>query len=127
MVESIQLRKKVCLLGDAAVGKTSLIRRFVFNQFDEKYITSIGTNVSKKDLRIDISLPNDIVQNYDLTFAIWDIIGQKELHSFNLNYFKNANGGIVVCDLTRRETLESLDMWTSSLFNVKGIFTQILR
>jgi small GTP-binding protein len=120
MDEPIQLRKKVCLLGDAAVGKTSLIHRYVHNQFDEKYITTIGTNVSKKNIRISVQNPNNKIINYDITFAIWDIIGQRELHSFNLNYFRNANGGLVVCDITRRDTLDSLMMWTSSLFNTIG-------
>jgi small GTP-binding protein len=120
MEEPVLLRKKICLLGDAAVGKTSLIRRFVLNQFDEKYITTIGTNVSKKDIRIVHQNQQNFIQNFDLTLAIWDIIGQRELHSFNLNYFRSANGGIVVCDITRKDTLESLIMWTSSLFNTIG-------
>jgi small GTP-binding protein len=92
----------------------------VFNQFDEKYITTIGTNVSKKDIRIALQAQNNVTNNFDITLAIWDIIGQKELQSFNLNYFRNANGGIVVCDITRRDTLDSLLMWTSSFFNTIG-------
>jgi len=120
MDEPIRLRKKVCLLGDAAVGKTSVIRRYVHNQFDEKYITTIGTNVSKKDIKVVFQNQNNTNQNYEITLAIWDIIGQKELQSFNLNYFRNANGGIVVCDITRRDTLDSLMMWTSSFFNTIG-------
>ncbi len=120
MEEPVLLRKKVCLLGDAAVGKTSLIRRYVHNQFDEKYITTIGTNVSKKDLKIVLQDQSNKIQNYDMTFAIWDIIGQKELQSFNINYFRNANGALVVCDVTRRDTLDSILMWTSSLFNTVG-------
>lgn len=119
MNELIQLRKKVCLLGDAAVGKTSLIKRYVFNQFDDKYITTIGTNVSKKNIKLALQ-QNDQQQNYELTMAIWDIIGQKELQSFNLNYYRNANSGLVVCDITRRETLDNLIMWTSSFFNTIG-------
>jgi small GTP-binding protein len=118
--ESIEFRKKICLLGDAAVGKTSLIKKFVFNEFDEKYITTIGTNVSKKDLNVVLPDEKNQIKNYELTMAIWDIVGQRDMHSFNLNYFRNANGGIVVCDITRRETLENLDLWTSSLVNTAG-------
>jgi small GTP-binding protein len=120
MEEPVQLRKKICMLGDSAVGKSSLIRRFVFNEFDEKYITTIGTNVSKKDLNLVIKEQNNESHNYELTLAIWDIIGQRDFHSFNLNYFRAANGGLVVCDITRRETLENLDMWASSFHNNIG-------
>jgi small GTP-binding protein len=120
MEEPVQLRKKICMLGDSAVGKSSLIRRFVFNEFDEKYITTIGTNVSKKDLNVVINKQENELQNYEVTLAIWDIIGQRDFHSFNLNYFRAANGGLVVCDITRRETLENLDMWASSFRNNIG-------
>ena len=51
--EAREIRKKICLLGEAAVGKTSLINRFVFNQFDDKYISTMGTKVSKKVISLD--------------------------------------------------------------------------
>jgi small GTP-binding protein len=108
------------MMGDAAVGKSSLIRRFVFNEFDEKYITTIGTNVSKKDIKVVLKDQNNKLQRLDLTYAIWDIIGQREMHSFNLNYFRNANGGLVICDITRRETMENLELWASSFQNITG-------
>lgn len=118
--EPIQFRKKICLLGDSAVGKTSLIKRYVFNAFDDKYISTLGTNVSKKDLKVVIQGGHNQVTNYEVTLAIWDIIGQKNQRTFNQNYFRNANGGLVVCDITRRETLDNTDVWTSSLFNIAG-------
>ncbi len=120
MEELIKMHKKICLLGDPAVGKTSLIKRFVFNEFDEKYITTIGTNVSKKNVTVVLQEDNKNIQKVECTLAIWDIIGQRDMHSFNLNYFRNANGGLVICDITRKDTLENLDLWTTSFFNTVG-------
>ena len=120
MENLIQLRKKICLLGDAAVGKTSLIHRFVYNQFNERYITTIGTNVSKKELNVALQNKDKNMQKYSITLAIWDIIGQRGMESFNSNYFRNSNGGMVVCDITREETLTSLDSWVASFLQVSG-------
>ena len=50
MVDIRKTKKKICLLGDKAVGKTSLIRRYVHDQFDDKYITTLGAKVSKKEI-----------------------------------------------------------------------------
>ena len=73
MTDKIRVKGKICLLGDLAVGKTSLIRRYVLDTFDDKYITTIGTKVTKK--RLDIELP-DQQKEIDLTLLIWDIMGQ---------------------------------------------------
>src|SRR5438093_958600 len=66
------IKRKILLLGDGAVGKTSLIRRFVVDKFSDEYITTIGTKVTKKDLRIES--PGKAT---DMTFMIWDVLGQK--------------------------------------------------
>src|SRR5437773_8000902 len=66
------IKRKILLLGDASVGKTSLIRRFVVDKFSDDYITTIGTKVTKKDLRLES--PGKVT---DLTFMIWDVLGQK--------------------------------------------------
>ena len=105
---------KVCLLGDGAVGKTSLIRRFVEDAFNDDYLLTIGTKTSKKRLIIKKTNPP---REIHLTLMIWDIMGQisfrKLLHP---TYLKGARGAILVCDLTRRETLEHLDDWIDSLY-----------
>jgi small GTP-binding protein len=114
MVETINLKIKVCLLGDGAVGKTSLIRRFVDNMFNEDYLLTIGTRTSKK--KVIIKKP-EIQKEFHITFIIWDIMGQisfrKLLHP---TYLKGAKGALLVCDLTRKETLEHLDDWIDSLY-----------
>ena len=71
---------KVCLLGDGQVGKTSLIRKFVLDQFSDDYITTVGTKVSKKKLYMEFP---DLDGAVDLTLTIWDILGQKEFKSLH--------------------------------------------
>lgn len=120
MEESISLRKKICLLGDPAVGKTSLIRKYVFNEFSERYISTIGTEVTKRDILIDYQENSHNSTRYEVDFAIWDIIGQKEYRALISRFYKNANGALMVCDLTRQETLDNLKEWSLSLFGAIG-------
>ncbi len=112
--EPLIAKLKVCLLGDGAVGKTSLIRRFVEDQFNDDYLLTIGTKTSKKRLIIKRTNPQ---REFHLTLMIWDIMGQisfrKLLHP---TYLKGAKGALLVCDLTRKETLEHLDDWIDSLY-----------
>ncbi len=104
------VKKKIVLLGDGAVGKTSLIRRFVMNKFDEKYITTIGTRVSKKILT---------VENYEVTLMIWDILGQKGYERVQWASFKGADGALLVTDLTRKSTFDSFESyWIPELYKI---------
>jgi small GTP-binding protein len=120
MTEKIELRKKICLLGDPAVGKTSLIRKYVYNQFSEVYISTIGTEVTKKEISVNFRNNSHGEKQYLISMAIWDIIGQKEYRSLISRFYKNANGALMVCDLTRYETLDNLKDWISSLFGAIG-------
>jgi small GTP-binding protein len=120
MSENIKLRKKICLLGDPAVGKSSLIRKYVFNEFSESYITTIGTEVTKRDLEINFQENSNDPTLYEMSVAIWDIIGQKEFRALISRFYKNASGALLVCDLTRPETIHNLRNWTSSLYSAIG-------
>ncbi len=108
------IKKKVVLLGDSAVGKTSLIRRYVFNQFQDSYISTIGSKATMKELKLE-GEDGDI----DLILLIWDLIGSEEYHAVHARNFVGVDGAILVADLTRRETLESLEKyWIPALFEV---------
>jgi len=120
MTENIELRKKICLLGDPAVGKTSLIRKYAYNEFSETYISTIGTEVTKKEVSVEYKENPKDSTNYDVSFAIWDIIGQKEYRALISRFYKNASGALMICDLTRDDTLNNLREWTSSLFGAIG-------
>lgn len=111
-----EVKLKVCLIGDGGVGKTSLIRRFVFSEFDERYLYTLGTNVSKKEVTLVWK-----GQEVRATLTVWDIMGQKSLrHLFTESYFKDADGGIAVCDCTRSDTLDDLTEWIEKMFSVSG-------
>ncbi|MBA3045104.1 MAG: GTP-binding protein [Candidatus Thermoplasmatota archaeon] len=101
-----KLMKKICLLGDGAVGKTSLIRKFVFDSFDDKYIMTFGTKVSKKEVSICRN-----GQEFNMTFLIWDILGQRVHDNVHSAYYQGAAGAFIVCDTTRLETLQHLEDW----------------
>jgi small GTP-binding protein len=100
------LKKKICLLGSFAVGKTSLIERFVHNRFDEKYLTTIGVKVSQKILPpLEHPVKGQLVQ---YTFLIWDIARMEKLDNVVTNYYRGAAGALAVADLTRDETIPHL-------------------
>ena len=117
MPEMKYFRRKICLLGDAAVGKTSLIRRFVEDVFDDKYLVTLGTKVTMKEL--NIKSPK-MKQRLKMTLMIWDIMGQKELKRLLTSFYNGAKGALIVADITRKETLESIDDWILSLHNCVG-------
>jgi len=118
MPEVQRIKTKVCLVGEAAVGKTSLIRRFVQDEFDDRYITTLGAKVSKKEMAFDVA-DRDVKIQMDMT--IWDIMGEKGFRDLLKEaFFHGAKGVLAVCDLTRYSTLKELDDWVQSVFNVVG-------
>lgn len=92
------IQKKICMLGAFAVGKTSLVRRFVESIFSEKYHTTIGVKIDRKRVQIDA---------HDVNLAVWDIYGEDELQKIRLSYLRGASGYFLVADGTRRLTLET--------------------
>jgi small GTP-binding protein len=109
--------KKVCMLGDMAVGKTSLIRRFVVDQFDDRYVQTIGTKVTSKEMRIEGS---DIAHSGTVRLMVWDLLGQPGYDTVRTTALLGSEGALVVCDQTRRETLENVPKWVSRYFQVCG-------
>ena len=108
------VKKKVVLLGDSAVGKTSLIRRYVIEEFHDHYIETIGTKISRKDIELKLE-----EREYSLNLQIWDVLGQKAYSSVQSKAFVGMNGALLVCDITRKETLESLkEYWLPTMTKV---------
>ena len=114
------LMKKISLLGDPAVGKTSLIQRFVYEAFDDRYLSTIGAKVTKKAMSFSKADHPTLPHDTNLTFLIWDIAGQKAFKSVHQTYYHGSEGALIVCDLTRKETLDNLLEWISELYKVVG-------
>lgn len=106
--------KKVCLLGEYAVGKTSLVRRFVYDLFDEKYISTIGVKVSRKT--VAVPLQDGVV--VELTMMLWDLAGGEDFSQMRGSYLRGASGAILVCDLTRPDSLKSISSYLADLHKV---------
>jgi small GTP-binding protein len=91
------IQKKICLLGSFAVGKTSLIRRFVESIYSEAYHTTVGVKIDKGVVRHNDS---------DVTLVLWDLYGEDEFQKMRWSYLRGAAGYLLVADGTRRNTLE---------------------
>jgi len=109
---------KICLVGDIGVGKTSLIRRYVLDLFDDKYIATIGTKVSKKNLSVDNP---ETGNREDIVLLIWDIMGQPSFREILREaYFYGAQGALCVCDITNRDTFAELRYWIKAMTATAG-------
>ena len=97
--------KKICLLGDFAVGKTSLVRRFVDRQFSDKYLSTIGVKISRKQVDVSSQKPES---SQPVQLMIWDIEGETRFKQIMPAYLKGASGAIIVADVTRNETINQL-------------------
>lgn len=123
---SVQYREvafKVVLVGEEAVGKTSLIRRFVQGQFSDHYKRTLGTVVHKKQ----VLLPGYDGRSVRATMMVWDIEGRQDFLSLvKQSYFKSARGAIAVCDSTRPETLLALQTWLENVRKAEGEIATVI-
>lgn len=124
MTEARHLMTKVVLVGDKAVGKTSLVRRFVLDQFDDRYMLTLGAKVEKKVLEVDLP-ERDVRATLDMN--IWDIMGQVGFRELAKEaYFHGARGIFAVVDVTRRETLAGVGEWVRVVHDVAGPVPMVL-
>ncbi|HEU5236249.1 MAG TPA: Rab family GTPase [Pyrinomonadaceae bacterium] len=96
------IQKKVCMVGTFAVGKTSLVRRFVESIYSDKYHTTVGVKIDKKVVQLNRN---------ELTLVLWDIEGSQTANDLRKSYLRGAAGYLLVIDGTRQETLsEALEL-----------------
>ncbi|MFX1572396.1 MAG: GTP-binding protein [Promethearchaeota archaeon] len=98
---------KLILTGNFKVGKTSLVRRFVENRFEEDYISTLGVQISQKTVNLS--------ENVKINFIIWDIGGQQHLNLNRTNFYNGANAAMIVVDRTRPDPLKSIEKWFNEI------------
>src|SRR5262245_38905655 len=92
------IQKKICMVGAFAVGKTSLVARFVESIFSEKYHTTVGVKISKKALQVG---------DQEWHLILWDLAGEDEFLQIRTSYLRGSAGYLLVVDGTRRATLDT--------------------
>lgn len=115
-------RSKVILLGNAKVGKTSLLSRYVEDKFRESYSQTLGANFLVKEVNVKKILSQlDEEKNINsFNIYVWDICGQRDKLFTTEYYFVQAVGALVVFDILKRESFEDLDFWISKLKELSG-------
>jgi small GTP-binding protein len=98
MNQTASLKKKICMLGAFAVGKTSLVARYVQSVFSDQYVSTVGAKTDKKVVT---------VEGYEITLVIWDVAGEDEFQKFKTDYLRGASGYLLVADGSRRATLDT--------------------
>lgn len=91
------IQQKICFIGASAVGKTSLIRRYVDGIFSDKYLTTIGVKIDKKQLKVD---------DNDYLLMIWDLEGTDRFCGFQPRYLRGAAAYVLVIDHSRPSTFD---------------------
>ena len=97
---------KILLLGDAGVGKSSIILRYTKNEFNAKMVSSIGVDFKTKDI---------IVNDKRVKLQIWDTAGHERFRTITTSYYRGAHGIVTVFDLTDRESFEHIGKWLDEI------------
>jgi small GTP-binding protein len=102
---SVTISKKMCMIGDFGVGKTSLIRRFVDRQFSDQYLSTVGVKISSKIITLE-----NIKQQENVTakLLIWDLEGHTKFKGIAPTYLQGSGGVLIVADVSRTETVERI-------------------
>lgn len=98
---------KIIVLGDIAVGKTSIIKRYITNTFTEQHKTTISTEQNKKKINLD----GETIVNLN----IWDTAGEEQFMSVTKQFYNESHGAMIVYDLTNKDTFLKIKRWIKDL------------
>ncbi len=111
------IQKKICMLGGFAVGKTSLVAQYVTSMFSEKYLTTVGVKIDKKQVTVD---------GQDAQLMLWDIYGHDDYQAVPVSHLRGMSGYLLVVDGTRRATLETARLMQQKAVEAVGSVPFIL-
>lgn len=106
MLQLERKKFKITLLGEGAVGKTSLRKNFLGETFDRDYMMTLGADFATKTVEVD---------DFDVTMIIWDLAGQPRFSIVREGFYKGTRGALLVFDITRPDTYEQLADWVREL------------
>lgn len=102
---------KVIVIGNSAVGKTALVKRYAQNCFEDKYDSTIGIDFASRNIYI-----NDI----NVKVQIWDTAGQERFHSITKSYMRGVQGAIFVFDVCNMQSFLDIDKWNNDIDMTEG-------
>ncbi len=110
---------KIIVIGDPAVGKTSLLTNFCGEKFNYEYVPTVGVNITKEPVTVKDDMGKDITIN----LMVWDIAGQPQFYMLHRPYFNGADGMMLVYDITRSSSFSNINNWysTSVKYGLSGI------
>lgn len=105
--ERTDLIFKIIVIGDPAVGKSSLLRNFSGEKFEYEYLSTVGVNIVKEQVTIKDSAGKDAL----VSLMLWDIAGQPQFYMLHRPYFNGADGAMLVYDTTRSSSFSNINNW----------------
>lgn len=112
---------KTVIVGNTGVGKSCLLQRYTRDQFIAYHESTIGVDFATKELKIPLN--NEL---HTIKFQLWDTAGQEKFRSITLSYYRNCCAAVVVCDLTNRESFDSIDYWIDNIKDGCGAFLELI-
>jgi len=117
--ERSEMIYKIIVIGDPAVGKTSLLTNFCGDKFQYEYVPTVGVNITKEK----VIVKNDMGKDTNVSLMIWDVAGQPQFYMLHRPYFNGADGMMLIYDVTRSSSFSNVNNWYSTAvkYGLSGI------
>ena len=114
-----KIEYKVVLIGNSAVGKTSLFKKLTTGEFNEKNISTIGMDKRSLSIEIEVNENNQVVKK-QIDVSLVDTAGEERFRSITKSYFKESDGILLLYDVTNKESFKNVEIWIHSIHDSLG-------